>query len=244
LRPNRAVTAAGVSLLLAGVLLGLLLDLVLSPGSRGVIPVAGQDPAEGWAAVEKLESEQHDLRARAAELRSELLERQQVAAASVSRLEALQDEVDRQRLLAGLLPVLGPGVVVTLDDSAVRVQPGSDPNAYIIHEYDLRDIVNLLWLAGSEAVAVNDERLVNSSSLYCVGSTVMVNNSRLSPPYLIRAVGDPRLLLDFLRNPSYLADLKEKRRLYGLRFDFVASNEIGLPAYRGGVIIQYARPGD
>ena len=49
--------------------------------------------------------------------------------------------------------------------------------AFIIHEYELRDIVNLLWMAGSDAIAINDERLVSNSSIYCVGSTVMVGET-------------------------------------------------------------------
>ena len=142
------------------------------------------------------------------------------------------------------MPVEGEGVVVTLDDSQVRMPPGADPNAYIIHEYDLRDIVNLLWMAGSEAIAVNDERLVGNSSLYCVGSTVMVNNTRLSPPYHIRAIGNARVQQDYLRNPSYLAELKEKQRLYGLRFEVQSAASLALPAYSGGFLIQHARPGE
>ena len=113
----------------------------------------------------------------------------------------------------------------------------------VIQEYDLRDIVNLLWMAGSEAIAINDERLVSNSSVFCLGSTVMVNNTRLSPPYLIRAVGNPRIQQDYLRNPSYLEQLKEKQRQYGLRFDIEGVTTLSLPAYSGGFPVQYARPG-
>jgi uncharacterized protein YlxW (UPF0749 family) len=133
---------------------------------------------------------------------------------------------------------------VTLDDSGVRIPPGADPNAYIIHEYDLRDIVNLLWMAGSEGIAINEERLVGQSSVYCVGSTVMVNNRRLSPPYEIRAIGNPRVQQDYLRNPSFLQNLKEKEQLYGLRFDVQGASVLTLPAYTGGFLVQHARPGE
>ena len=133
---------------------------------------------------------------------------------------------------------------MTLDDSDVQIPGGADSNAYIIHEYDLRDIVNLLWMAGSEAVSINDERLVGNSSIYCLGSTVMVNSTRLSPPYLIRAIGNPKIQQDYLRNPSYLKQLKEKQRLYGLRFDVSGAATVTLPAYSGGFLIQHARPGE
>lgn len=231
-----------LSLALAGLVLGLLLSLGRQPlaGRTAGSPAGGSSRIQ--LSVQRLEAEQQALKAELASLRQELAEQQQQIAASSDRLQALKAETDRQRLLAGLIPVQGPGVLITLDDSTVQVPPGADPNAYIVHEYDLRDIVNLLWMAGSEAVAINDERLVSSSSVYCVGSTVMVNSTRLSPPYFIRAIGNPRVQQDYLRNPSYLNELKEKQRLYGLRFDGVAIANLTLPAYSGGFLIQYARP--
>jgi uncharacterized protein YlxW (UPF0749 family) len=231
------------SLLLAGLTLGLLLSLGGQPSARSSAVETGPGSAVIWLSIERLEADQQELKGTLAELRQELSTRQQAAAANTDRLQALKVEWDRQQLLAGLTPVRGPGVLVILDDSTVQIPPDADPNAYIIHEYDLRDIVNLLWTAGSEAIAINDERLVNSSSIYCVGNTVMVNNTRLSPPYLIRAIGNPRIQQDYLRNPSYLRDLKEKERLYGLRFDVSGLADLSLPAYSGGFLFQHARPG-
>lgn len=233
-----------LSMLLAGLTLGLLLSLGgRSLGENSAGATVGQG-SRIWHSVERLETEQAQLKATLAELRQELTTRQQASAANTDRLQALQVELARQQLLAGLTPVHGSGVLVTLDDSTVHIPPGADPNAYIIHEYDLRDIVNLLWMAGSEAIAINDERLVNQSSVYCVGSTVMVNNTRLSPPYRIRAIGNPRVQQDYLRNPSYLVSLREKQRLYGLRFDVASAADLRLPGYNGGFLVQYAKPGE
>jgi uncharacterized protein YlxW (UPF0749 family) len=236
--------ARSVPILLVGLALGLLLGASWQPQIATSSLASGRDESRIWLSIERLEAEQQELKTTLAELRRQVADRQQAAAAHTDRLQALKAELDRQQLLAGLVPLQGPGVVVTLDDSTVQVPPGADPNAYIIHEYDLRDIVNLLWIAGSEAVAVNDERLVSSSSVYCAGSTVMVNNTRLSPPYLIRAIGNPRVQQEYLRNPSYLENLKEKERLYGLHFEVKAMANLTLPAYSGGFLIRYARPGE
>jgi uncharacterized protein YlxW (UPF0749 family) len=231
------------SILLVGLTLGLLLSLGWQQTSTSV---ESADPQSGRAqlTIQRLEAEQEELKATLAELRRDLAGRQQAAAAQTERLQVLKLELDRQQLLAGLTPVQGPGVTVTLDDSNLQIPSGADPNNFIIHEYDLRDIVNLLWTAGSEAIAINDERLVSNSSIYCVGSTVMVNNTRLSPPYTIRAIGNHRLQQDHLQNPTYLKNLKEKKRLYGLRFDVQDSATLSLPAFSGGFLIQHARPGD
>lgn len=233
-----------LSILFVGLTLGLLVSLGWRPASETAVGPADQQSGRILISIQRLEAEQQELKSTLAELRQELAERQQAAAAQTDRLQILQVELDRQRRLAGLTPVQGPGVRVTLDDSGVRIPPGADPNAYIIHEFDLRDIINLLWTAGAEAIAINDERLVSTSSVYCVGSTVMVNNTRLSPPYTIRAIGNPRVLQDFVNNPSYLRDLKEKKRLYGLGFAVQDVAGLTLPGYSGGFLVQHARPGD
>lgn len=235
---------------LALLVVGLTMGLLLAVGWRG-------QPADGTSAgganvrqdpislsIERLDAEQQDLREELSSLRRELGNRQSAAEAETDRLEALKAELARQQLLAGLVEVRGPGLSVVLDDSAGYPPPGADLSPYLIHEQDLRDIVNLLWMAGSEAIAINDERLVANSSVYCVGSTVMVNSARLSPPYTIRAIGNPRVQQDYLRNPSYLLSLKEKKRSYGLRFDVEAGASLVLPAFRGAFLTQYARPGE
>jgi uncharacterized protein YlxW (UPF0749 family) len=233
-----------ISILFVGLTVGLLLSLSWRPQTETNARATEQELSGVWLSIQRLETEQQELKTTLAELRRDLAGRQQAVAAQTDRLQALKAELDRQQLLAGLVPVQGPGVMVTLDDSTVRIPPGADPNAYIIHEYELRDIVNLLWMAGSEAVAVNDERLASHSSIYCVGSTVMVNNTRLSPPYSIRAIGNPRVQQDYLNNPSYLKNLKEKERLRGLLFDVKGIANLTLPAYSGGFLVQHARPGE
>lgn len=231
-------------MLAVGLTLGLLLSLAWQSPAGGSIRESIPQPARVWLSIERLEAEQRKLKATLAELRQELSQRQQAAAANTDRLESLKVELDRQRFLAGLTSVRGPGLLVVLDDSHAPIPAGADANHYIIHEYDLRDVVNLMWMAGSEAIAVNDERLVSSTSIYCLGSTVMVNDTRLSPPYQVRAIGNPRVQQEYLRNPSYLQELKTKQRVYGLRFEVEGVSDMVLPAYTGGFLIQYARPGE
>jgi len=231
-------------MLLVGLTLGLLLSLGWQSASKNSVDASAPESSKIELSIGRLEAEQAELKSRLATLRQDLATRQRASISSTDRLQALRTELDREQLRAGLKSVQGPGVVVTLDDSTVQLPRGADPNTYIIHEYDLRDIVNLLWMSGSEAVAINNERLVSHSSVYCVGSTVMVNNTRLSPPYSIRAIGNSRVQQDYLRNPSYLKNLKEKQRLYGLRFNIEASSSLTLPAYAGSLLVQHAKPGD
>jgi uncharacterized protein YlxW (UPF0749 family) len=250
-----------LAFLTVGLVLGLLLSAGLSPirqepalssirastvaaGGSGSVDASIPASSKIWTSVQRLEAEQQVLKAQLSQVRRELAERQQAAVANTIQLSELNDEVQRQRLLAGLVPVQGAGVVVTLDDSHAQIPRNVDPNLYLIHEYDLRDLVNLLWIAGSEAIAINDERLVGNSSIYCVGSTVMVNNTRLAPPYRIQAIGNPRVQREVLSNPSYLQSLRQKQRQYGLRLEIETARNLSLPAFDGSFRIQVAQPGE
>ncbi len=192
--------------------------------------------------IQRLEAEQEELKATIAQLRAQLNEYQQQSTAHTELLEEITAQLTEQKLRAGLLPVQGPGVQVILNDGSQRTLP-SGPGDYLVHEYDIRDVVNLLWMAGAEAIAVNQERIVATTSIYCVGSTIMVNDTRLSPPYVIQAIGPPDIQSEVLRNPSYLRDLKDRAARYGVQFKVSKAGNLKLPAYAGSFVIRYARPG-
>lgn len=233
-----------LSWLLVAFTFGLLLSLQLNSSPMAAVVTLPDGRSRVEATIHRLESEQETLKGRIGQLRQELVDYQRQTADTTELLEEISAELNHHRAIAGLVLAQGPGVEVTLDDSRQQtILAGQEPSAYIVHEYDLRDVVNLLWLAGAEGVAVNKERVVGVTSIYCVGSTVMVNDTRLSPPYVVRAIGDPNRLENFLRNPSYLAEVKEKARRNGLVFRFLRSPSVELPAYQGSFVLRYAQPG-
>ena len=231
-----------LTLALIAMVIGLVLAWQLKgPPASPPVGYAPGDPRDrSVRAIEQLEAEQAALKAEIARLRADLASYQAQASAETERLQRLNVELDEQRAIAGLTAMRGPGVTVTLDDSNARNVPvSSDPNALLIHDYDLRDVINVLWLAGAEAIAVNDERVVGNTSAYCVGSTVMVNTTRLSPPYTVRAIGEPATLAETLANPSYLGALKQKVDRYGIKFQVVQALKLTLPAYTGGFSVKH-----
>lgn len=192
--------------------------------------------------IHQLEFEQQELKRTIGRLRAELNDRQQNTSASADVLREVRQELTRQKMYAGLIDVRGPGIRVVLDDGPSR-SSSADENGSLVHDYDLRDVINVLWMAGAEAIAVNDERVVNSTSVYCVGSTVMVNDTRLSPPYQISAIGDPVQLQDHLRNPGYLSEIRTRAERFGLSIELVLVESMTIPAYRGSSAQRFAQPG-
>jgi uncharacterized protein YlxW (UPF0749 family) len=225
--------------LIFGVLLGL--QWQSPPARSATLPALEHE--SGLLTINRLEAEQAELKDDIGRMQEQLDAYRRELAANTEMLREINAELERQKMMAGLLAVEGPGVQVTLDDSRSR-SGAADSNDYLIHEYDLRDVVNLLWMAGSEAIAVNDERIVATTSIYCVGSTIMVNDTRLSPPYLIQAVGSPVAQEDVLLNPGYLNGIKRRVELYEVQFEVDRVGMLTLPAYKGGFPIQYAQLGE
>ena len=163
------------------------------------------------------------------------------AASEEGVLASFTRELESQKLAAGFWPVTGPGVEVTLGDSP-QIPTGKDPNNYIIHDYDLRVVVNALWAGGAEAISVNGQRLISTSSIRCAGNTILVNYTRLASPYKIKAIGNPsRLTKSLNQNYEVRPLLKGYAKALALRFEIKDVSNQKLPAYVGSVGIEYAR---
>ncbi len=229
-------------LTLVGVVLGLFISIEWqAPMAKA--PVTSEYPRElSRETTRRLEAEQKELKQTIADRRSELALLQKDAAGRASTLAGLNNELEAERILAGMVPLTGPGVQVVLDDSSVKSIPANeDATHYIIHDYDVRDVVSLLWQSGAEAIAVGDERIVASTSIYCVGSTILVNDTRMSPPYKITAIGPPTME-EAINSPARLQKLKAGVRQYGVQLKVSQGKDLQVPAYSGRFLTRFARP--
>src|SRR5437764_3014261 len=156
-------------------------------------------------AANSLQNEQNTLKAQLADLRAQLDQIQQGAASQSTASRDLQARVEELRAAAGLTARGGDGVLVTLDDarSTSPVQTNNVDKS-ICHSTDLTDIINAAWRGGAQAIAVNDERIVGSSSVYCVGSTIMVNGTLMSPPFQVSVIGSQNAMLAAYDDPNEL----------------------------------------
>jgi uncharacterized protein YlxW (UPF0749 family) len=140
---------------------------------------------------------------------------------------ALAAQVRAQERAGGLVAVVGPGLRVTLNDAAATSGAGQRNR---VLDRDLQSVVNALWAAGAEAIAVNGQRLSEQSSIREAGEAVLVNFQPLKPPYLVDAVGDPvRMETSFAQSAA--ADrMRSYQQLYGLHFGYAREQHLGLPA--------------
>ncbi|HEX5417464.1 MAG TPA: DUF881 domain-containing protein [Chloroflexota bacterium] len=223
----------GMGALAIGVAIGVLLV------SQWQSPVASPNSARQHftqQTIDRLESEQADLKKQITDTRARIAAEQQQLSQGKADSVGLSRTLDEQQAIAGTVPLAGQGIEVLLDDSMQHpTLPADDPNNFIVHEYQIRDVVNLLWQAGAVGVSVNGERFVNSTSVYCVGTTILINDTRTSPPYRIRAVGDPAALKAALADGNALKDIKSRALAYGLVFQVSRSGAFTLPAFDGSI---------
>jgi uncharacterized protein YlxW (UPF0749 family) len=168
------------------------------------------------------------LRQQVRQLRRDLSEAAS-SAPGTAEVRALQAQVEELDGLAGGRALAGPGVTVTLDDSGLARSPTGDPNDLVIHERDIQTVVNALWAAGAEAVAVGGQRLTSTSAIRCAGNTLLLHGSVHSPPYDIVAIGDPGTLRDSLGARPGMDRLVVAARTFGLRY-VVEVGEVRIPA--------------
>jgi uncharacterized protein YlxW (UPF0749 family) len=125
--------------------------------------------------------------------------------------------------VAGFAAVTGPGVRVVVDD-------GGGGN--LVADRDLRPLVDGLWLAGAEAIAINDQRLTARSAIRNSGLTIRIigNNRSLSPPYVVKAIGDRDTLQADLMETTDGLIFRDTAAAKG--FDWAMDNveELSLPA--------------
>lgn len=143
------------------------------------------------------------------------------------------------QMAMGATSLEGPGLVVTINDSSQPLQRGEDPNISIVHNDDLLRLVNELKSAGAEAVSVNDQRLVATSEIACAGTTILINKSRVAPPFVIRAIGNPDTMDSAL---SMRGGIVEYLQFYGIQVNIAKKSKVVLPAYTGSTLFKYARP--
>ena len=141
---------------------------------------------------------------------------------------------------AGASAVIGPGLRVKVADADAIPADVKEAGAYRISDTDLQLLVNALWSAGAEAIALNGNRIVATTSIRAAGETVVVNFRPLSPPYRLDAIGADA---DDFAQTEIAKRMRRWRTLFGLGFSTSRRGELKIEPYTGRVGIEVANPG-
>lgn len=150
------------------------------------------------------------------------------------------------RAPAGLMPVTGEGITVTLSDSPREIRESSEQarNKFVVHQQDIQAVVNAMWDAGATAVTIEGQRVVTTTGIRCAGSTVELNGLYFPEPYVISAVGDPDVLESRLDSDSYVLNYRRESEQADIQIGWAMEREerIEAPAFSGLLAFEHARP--
>lgn len=230
-----------ISLVLVTLILGLLLTTSYYTWQKTKERTPISRKRELIEVIKELEGKKRNLKNDLGDLRRRLQSLEKKAAADEGVLSSFKDQLNQAKSAAGLTSVRDDGIEVTLGDST-QTPLGKDPNNYIIHDYDLRAVVNALWAGGAEAISINGQRLVSVSAIRCAGNTILVNSTRLASPYRIRAIGDfNRLNKELNEDKESSQLLNNYAKMFSLAVDIEEKHDVEIPAYKGSLMIKYAR---
>lgn len=143
-----------------------------------------------------------------------------------SGLEALVADLNRLKVLNGLVEVWGPGVEVSVGGRLLAEE--------------VHDIINELRNAGAEAMSINGQRLVASSIVNQDRGDLVVDGTTLTPPYVFQSIGDIQTMEVALERKGGIIPLL--RHTYpDSRITVIRVTRMILPVYQGRYVYRFAR---
>jgi len=219
-----------ISFIVAGIFIGILAVFQFKtnvvPASRfSVNEIAAKDQL-----LKEFLDEQAYLKSKIVNLRKNIDDAQskieeQTKTTNLSTLEDLKKSL-------GLTEISGQGIEITLNDSPYVNRDDSDvKEENLIQASDLRDIVNILNAAHSDAISINNQRIVATSPIISVGTSILINNSHIAPPFVVTAAGDKDLIIQRLLNNPLLDSLYERRKKSNIVMEILIKKTLTIPIY-------------
>ncbi|MBW0012884.1 DUF881 domain-containing protein [Mycobacterium sp.] len=147
---------------------------------------------------------------------------------------------------AGMDPVHGPGLVVTLQDAQRdangRFPRDASPDDLVVHQQDIQAVLNALWSAGAEAIQMQDQRIIGTSVPRCVGNTLLLNGRTYSPPYTITAIGDVAAMQAALAAAPLVILYKQYVVRFGLGYREEVQPDVQIVGHSEPVRMHFAQP--
>lgn len=147
----------------------------------------------------------------------------------VNAPKLIKDELKQTERYLGYTNAEGEGLSITLSDNDNKS----------IDYNDLLMLVNQLWIAGAEAVSVNDERIVSTTEIVPVeGKNIFINTKKQSSPYVIKAIGNKKHLESALTvKNGFINEMLAN----GKSVKYKVEDKIEIPKYKSEIKLKFGR---
>ena len=156
-----------------------------------------------------------------------------------TELTELENTIKEGNKILGISEVTGYGISVMVDDNKdMTINNMLDPNRGLVHDLDLIHIINELKNVGAEAISINGQRIITTSSIECDGNVIMVNGEKIAAPFEIKAIGLPEALMGITMYGSYVYHL-ENERFLDIKIEKLDKEKLTIPKYTGVIKNEY-----
>ena len=190
-------------------------------------------PADLLVLLDSLQQREAALNTEVADLQRTLAQLQASGSSDQAAIENAQARLAALSILIGTVAATGPGVTLTIDDTA----PGVPAETML-------DVINELRAAGAEAMEIRGGAASRSGSASTPGwsarpGALVVDGETLNPPYSVLAIGDPPTLAAAMNIPGGAMDSVER---VGGTMAVQQSDRVDVTALRQPKPRQYAQP--
>ena len=190
-----AYTSIGI----AAFFLAVMITAQVTTMSKSEEILKGKREGELADSLVSLQRDYDELKAKYDESQEIVEEYQTNSATNDSLIASMKNQINTLSLLAGTTDVQGEGIIITLYDG--------NNSGSLVHDSDVLTVVNELRVAGAEAISVNDQRIITTSAIRCVGSVIQVNYQKVAAPFEIKAIGNAQYLESALTIKNGVVDV-------------------------------------
>ncbi len=152
-------------------------------------------------------------------------------------ISSMRNQINSLSIMSGTTDVSGEGIIITLTDGEVLSDYSSRKDT-LVHDSDILTVVNELFVSGAEAVSVNDERIIATTPIRCVGSVIKINDNKVSSPFVIKAIGNSQHLASAINIKNGVYDLLTN---LGIKVSLEKKDDIVIYKYSGNINFNYIK---
>jgi uncharacterized protein YlxW (UPF0749 family) len=189
----------------------------------------------------ELQRQQDGLKDQVVTLRRQVRALEEQGQGTTATVRELNRQLEEARIAAGLIPLTGTGLVLRLADSTQLVPAGANAADYLVSARDIRTVIDELWLAGAEAIAVNGERVTTSTGVLDIGHSVLLNSAYVAPPYDVAAIGPTDLLDQLGLSQGWRDFIQTRQGTFGIEIAFAEPEKVDVDAFAGSIVLRESR---
>lgn len=188
-----------------------------------------------------LQAQQEGLKQQILDVRQSIQDLEATGQGSEAVTRELNAQLEQARISSGLVAMTGPGLVIQLSDSTAAVPADGSERDYLVSGADVLAVVEELWLAGAEGIAVNSERVSVATAIVDIGGSILVNSAYIAGPYQLTAIGPADMFDRLTRSAGFVDFIRARSETFGIGVSYAVPESVDLPAYAGLVNLRAGR---